>query len=94
MILLLPCRCPPFLEIILRILDAFLHASRTYLTNHIAANPTMDKSGQLTNVLEREELRNALVAAQESAVVQILLESCLTTLEEKVSCVQVQGSLK
>jgi len=37
----------------------------------------VDKSGQLVSSEECEKLRSALVAAQESAAVQLLLECCL-----------------
>ena len=51
---------------------------------HIQANPVVDKSGQIQPTAEREELKNALLAAQESAAVQILLENCLPRDSEKV----------
>ena len=35
--------------------------------------------------MEKEELRNALVLTQESAAIQILLECCLPTAEERAS---------
>lgn len=44
----------------------------------------MERTGQLTNEAEREELRVALVATQESVAVQILLEACLETEEDRV----------
>lgn len=40
--------------------------------------------GGLTSDAEREELKNALIAAQESAALQILLESCIETEEDVV----------
>ena len=46
----------------------------------------MDKSSQLVSSEECEKLRSALVAAQESAAVQLLLECCLPRDEaERVS---------
>jgi len=46
----------------------------------------VDKSGQLVSSEECEKLRSALVAAQESAAVQLLLECCLPRDEaERVS---------
>lgn len=46
----------------------------------------MDKSGQLVSSEECEKLRSALVTAQESAAVQLLLECCLPRNEaERVS---------
>lgn len=47
--------------------------------------PLTERTGQLTSESEREELRLALVSAQESLAVQILLESCLETEEDRVS---------
>lgn len=54
-------------------------------------NPDIDdnKSGQTSTVKEREELRLALVAAQESAAVQMLLECCLPMNEQE----KVDGTL-
>ncbi|XP_063838834.1 integrator complex subunit 2 [Ostrinia nubilalis] len=76
-------RCGPILKIILRILEASLAASRSQLSRHLLDKPLLEKSGQLTSDAEREELKNALVAAQESAALQILLEACLETSEDK-----------
>lgn len=76
-------RCGPILKIILRILEASLAASRSQLSRHLSDKPLLEKSGQLTSDSEREELKNALVAAQESAALQILLEACLETLEDE-----------
>ncbi|XP_049865631.1 integrator complex subunit 2 [Pectinophora gossypiella] len=76
-------RCGPILKIILRILEASLAASRSQLSRHLLDKPLLEKSGQLTSDSEREELKNALVAAQESAALQILLEACLETTEDK-----------
>ena len=45
--------------------------------------PLTEKIGQLTSETEREDLRIALMAGQESAAVQILLEACLETEEDK-----------
>lgn len=45
--------------------------------------PLTEKVGQLTSEAEREDLRAALVAGQESAAVQILLEACLETDEDQ-----------
>ena len=49
-------------------------------------NPLVDKAGQPVSSEECEKLRSALVAAQESAAVQLLLECCLPRDEaERVS---------
>lgn len=76
-------RCGPILKIILRILEASLAASRSQLNRHLLDKPLLEKSGQLTSDSERDELKNALVAAQESAALQILLEACLETNEDE-----------
>lgn len=76
-------RCGPILKIILRILEASLAASRSQLSRHLLDKPLLEKSGQLTSDSEREELKNALVAAQESAALQILLEACLETSDDE-----------
>ncbi|PZC78825.1 integrator complex subunit 2 [Helicoverpa armigera] len=76
-------RCGPILKIILRILEASLAASRSQLSRHLLDKPLLEKSGQLTSDAEREELKNALVAAQESAALQILLEACLETADDE-----------
>lgn len=76
-------RCPDALEIILRILQASLAASKSQLARHMLDRPLLDKIGQIQTETEREELRTALVASQESASVQILLEACMETDEDK-----------
>ena len=45
--------------------------------------PMTEKTGQLTTTAEREELKSALIAGQESAAVQILLEACLETEDDR-----------
>jgi hypothetical protein len=55
------------LEIILYIIKACLAASRTHLAKHIQDNPILERAApnnQVTNDMEREELKNALVATQ------------------------------
>lgn len=63
-------RCAVTLEIVLHMLRALLAASRTQLTLHLSENCAPDAA----SAADRDELRVALVAAQESAAVQILLE--------------------
>lgn len=77
-------RCPDALSIVLRILQASLAASKSQLSRHILDKPLVDKSGQLQSENEREELKTALVASQESAAVQILLEACLETAADRM----------
>ena len=74
-------RCPDALAIILRILQASLAASKIQLSRHIMDKPLFNKSGQLQTENQREELKMALVASQESVAVQILLETCLESSE-------------
>uniref|UniRef100_U5ETJ7 Integrator complex subunit 2 n=1 Tax=Corethrella appendiculata TaxID=1370023 RepID=U5ETJ7_9DIPT len=76
-------RCPDALSIVLRILSANLAASKSQLSKHILDNPLLDKTGQLQSENEREELKLALVASQESVAVQILLEACLESDEDR-----------
>lgn len=76
-------RCPDALAIVLRILQASLAASKSQLARHILDKPLQDKVGLIQSENEREELRTALVASQESAAVQILLEACLETEEDR-----------
>ncbi|XP_015117124.1 integrator complex subunit 2 [Diachasma alloeum] len=76
-------RCAPVLSVILRILQATLAASTSQLSRHMQDRPLTEKVGQLTSEVEREDLRAALVAGQESAAVQILLEACLETDEDQ-----------
>lgn len=71
-------RCPDALSIILKILQASLAASKIQLSRHIMDKPLFNnKTGQIQNEAQREELKMALVASQESVAVQILLETCL-----------------
>ncbi|XP_060079254.1 integrator complex subunit 2-like [Ylistrum balloti] len=74
-------RCPPILEVMLRVLNAYVQGCRVYLQNHMTTNPILDHASH--NETERRDLKNALIAAQESAVVQILLECCLSLPEEQ-----------
>jgi len=46
--------------------------------------PVVEWTGQLTSEIDRDDLRSALVATQESAAVQVLLEACLPTEEDEV----------
>lgn len=65
-----------------------MDASRAFLSHHLqshpipASNRTTAASANNAEV-EREELKSALVSAQESAIVQLLLEICLPTNTEK-----------
>jgi len=86
------------LEILLRVLAAYTAASKAWLQEHAhtqycaaMATPettTLTSSAHVTK-LEREELCIALTAAQEGAIVQLLLEICLPTDEDKEVSVSV-----
>ncbi|KAK2582438.1 hypothetical protein KPH14_004748 [Odynerus spinipes] len=82
-------RCAPVLSVILRILQAVLAASRSQLSRHTQDRPLTEKVGQLSSETEREDLKTALIAGQESAAVQILLEACLETKEDR----QIPGQM-
>ena len=81
-------RCTPLFDVVLRILSAYMDASRAFLAHHLQSHPltpanrTIQSSSNNSEV-EREELKSALISAQESAIVQILLEICLLTEEER-----------
>uniref|UniRef100_A0A3Q4ASC6 Uncharacterized protein n=1 Tax=Mola mola TaxID=94237 RepID=A0A3Q4ASC6_MOLML len=87
-------RCPPLMDIVLHMLNGYLLASKAYLHCHLKETADFDRQSQtLSNLgvpgqpdtpeVTREELKNALLAAQDSAAVQILLEVCLPTSEEQ-----------
>ena len=69
--------CAPILDIVLYMLRACLASSKTMLVQHTQENPIIERSqnSQVSNEMEREELKNALIASQESAAIQILLEA-------------------
>ncbi|XP_018328065.1 integrator complex subunit 2 [Agrilus planipennis] len=77
-------RCAPIYAIILRVLRASLASSRSQLFQHLQTNPKLDHMGQLLNDSEREEMCRALVAAQDSAAVQVLLETCLESEQDRL----------
>uniref|UniRef100_A0A8C7TPQ8 Integrator complex subunit 2 n=1 Tax=Oncorhynchus mykiss TaxID=8022 RepID=A0A8C7TPQ8_ONCMY len=87
-------RCPPLMDIVLHMLNGYLLASKAYLNSHLKETADFDRQSQTisnlglgqagqpdTPEVTREELKNALLAAQDSAAVQILLEVCLPTSE-------------
>ncbi|KAM8975093.1 integrator complex subunit 2 [Pelodytes ibericus] len=84
-------RCPPLMDIILHMLNGYLLASKAYLNAYLKETADQDikqtansAAGQTeTMEVTRDELKNALLSAQDSAAVQILLEICLPTEEEK-----------
>ncbi|CAI8032929.1 Integrator complex subunit 2, partial [Geodia barretti] len=97
-------RCPPVLEMLLRVLAAYTSASRAWLLEKchaqncitIATSANSDGSAAAPGRLsaqERKELCVALTAAQESAMVQFLLEMCLPNSEEEEKEKESQSSL-
>ncbi|KAL3271565.1 hypothetical protein HHI36_022040 [Cryptolaemus montrouzieri] len=72
-------RCAPIYAIVLRVLRASLASSRSQLLQHLQANPKLDANGQVIVEADRESICKATIDAQESAAVQMLLESCLET---------------
>lgn len=71
-------RCPELVDIVLHILSSFIAASKTLLNHHLMEKPSKSSEEEK----DREELKVALIAAQESASIQILLEVCLPRDEE------------
>ena len=82
-------RCPAVFEMLLRVLAAYISASRAWLSEQahtqscLAAIGREGSSRRQMSSQEREELRIALTAAQESASVQLLLEVCLPSQEDR-----------
>ncbi|XP_026877932.2 integrator complex subunit 2 isoform X1 [Electrophorus electricus] len=87
-------RCPPLMDITLHMLNGYLLASKAYLNAHLKETAEFDRQTQTisnlgltgqpdTPEVTREELKNALLAAQDSAAVQILLEVCLPSSQEE-----------
>nr|CAG4640631.1 EOG090X0154 [Eulimnadia texana] len=76
------------IETLVYMLKAWLAASRAHLSRHLMDKPLLvpptpqgpaHVGSGITSDSEREELKTALIATQESAVVQIVLEMCLRT---------------
>ncbi|NXX69195.1 INT2 protein, partial [Spizella passerina] len=94
-------RSPPLMDIILHMLNGYLLASKAYLNAHLKETAEQDMRPSQNNPMgpeapevTREELKNALLAAQDSAAVQILLEICLPTEEEKGQSSRAQALLR
>uniref|UniRef100_A0A8C6TTT3 Integrator complex subunit 2 n=1 Tax=Neogobius melanostomus TaxID=47308 RepID=A0A8C6TTT3_9GOBI len=98
-------RCPPFMDIVLHMLNGYLLASKAYLHCHLKETADFDRQNQTVSSLgvpgqpdtpevTREELKNALLAAQDSAAVQILLEVCLPNSEEQQLGASTESLLK
>ncbi|XP_018412163.1 PREDICTED: integrator complex subunit 2 [Nanorana parkeri] len=87
-------RCPPIMDITLHMLNGYLLASKAYLNSYLKETADQDIKPSTSNAMAlagqaetmevtREELKNALLSAQDSAAVQLLLEVCLPAEEEK-----------
>ncbi|KAG8008224.1 Integrator complex subunit 2 [Nibea albiflora] len=98
-------RCPPLMDIVLHMLNGYLLASKAYLHCHLKETADFDRQSQTVSNLgvpgqpdtpevTREELKNALLSAQDSAAVQILLEVCLPTSEEQQLGANTESLLK
>ncbi|XP_014808777.1 PREDICTED: integrator complex subunit 2 isoform X2 [Calidris pugnax] len=94
-------RSPPLMDITLHMLNGYLLASKAYLNSHLKETAEQDIRPSQNNAMgpeapevTREELKNALLAAQDSAAVQILLEICLPTEEEKAQSSNMHSLLK
>ncbi|XP_010220882.1 PREDICTED: integrator complex subunit 2 [Tinamus guttatus] len=94
-------RSPPLMDITLHMLNGYLLASKAYLNAHLKETADQDirpsqnnTMGPETPEVTREELKNALLAAQDSAAVQILLEICLPTDDEKAQSSNTHSLLK
>ena len=61
----------------------YLAGSRALLSQYLQAHPASRTEGVAVEQ-EREELKAALVTAQESAAIQILLEVCVKTPQDQV----------
>lgn len=70
-------------DILVRVLMGYLAGSRALLSQYLQSHPAAKTEGAAVEQ-EREELRAALVTAQESAAMQILLEVCVPTAQDKV----------
>ncbi|XP_012557511.2 integrator complex subunit 2 isoform X1 [Hydra vulgaris] len=90
-------RVPPIFDILLKTLNGYLAASRSLLNHHVLSNPlpTTAMPVSIAADVEREELKSALITAQESAAIQILLEVCLPSeFEEKTLTYSSQSTLR
>uniref|UniRef100_H0WWE2 Integrator complex subunit 2 n=1 Tax=Otolemur garnettii TaxID=30611 RepID=H0WWE2_OTOGA len=97
-------RCPPLMDITLHMLNGYLLASKAYLSAHLKETAEQDRPSQNNTIgligqtdapeVTREELKNALLAAQDSAAVQILLEICLPKEEEKANGINPDSLLR
>nr|XP_023017810.1 integrator complex subunit 2 [Leptinotarsa decemlineata] len=76
-------RCAPLYSIVLRVLRASLASSRSQLMQHLQSNLRLDSSGQVMSETDRDEMCRACIAAQEAAAIQMLIETCSETEQDK-----------
>jgi len=70
--------------VVLRVLQAGLAASRSHLARQLQDQQVAGAAAP-QELKERDDLRMALTAAQESAAVQVLLETCLENQQDRVN---------
>ncbi|XP_065348330.1 integrator complex subunit 2 [Cloeon dipterum] len=75
-------RCAPALSVVLRVLQAGLAASRSHLARQLQ-DLQVAGTAEEREMKERHDLRIALTASQESAAIQVLLETCLENKQDK-----------
>ncbi|KAG8587851.1 hypothetical protein GDO81_005800 [Engystomops pustulosus] len=97
-------RCPPLMDITLHMLNGYLLASKAYLNSYLKETADQDIKSSPSNAMAmqgqtetmevtREELKNALLSAQDSAAVQILLEVCLPSEDKSPEQLEIEDSL-
>lgn len=98
-------RCPPLMDITLHMLNGYLLASKAYLNSYLKETADQDIKPSPSNAMAalagqtetmevtREELKNALLSAQDSAAVQILLEVCLPSEDKNEKQLEEEDSL-
>ncbi|XP_073521596.1 integrator complex subunit 2 [Phyllobates terribilis] len=98
-------RCPPLMDITLHMLNGYLLASKAYLNSYLKETADQDIKPSPSNAMAaltgqtetmevtREELKNALLSAQDSAAVQILLEVCLPSEDKNQEMQEGEDSL-
>ena len=83
-------RCPPLFDVLLRMVAMATSYSSFWLRDHAhtqhcvaTAEGKLPPAEMSSLKAQREEQCSALIAAQDSAIVQLLLEICLPTDEDK-----------
>ena len=81
-------RCPAIFDLLLRCLAAYMATAKTFLheqahVQNCTAMASSESAGGHMTQQERDELCIALIATQESSMIQLLLEVCVPTDEDK-----------